>query len=106
MSKKILGLDTRKLSSPILTKANHPCMNYDTLRLIELYVMFKNSQLINLMFCRNRKKFRSLKKPRRVMLMVQAGAAVQSMIDQLIPLLENGDIIIDGGNSEYHDSNV
>lgn len=40
------------------------------------------------------------------MLMVQAGAAVQSMIDQLIPLLENGDIIIDGGNSEYHDSNV
>jgi len=46
-----------------------------------------------------------LKKPRRVMLMVQAGSAVQSMIDQLIPHLESGDIIIDGGNSEYHDSN-
>lgn len=40
------------------------------------------------------------------MLLVKAGAAVQDMIDKLIPLLESGDIIIDGGNSEYHDSNV
>jgi 6-phosphogluconate dehydrogenase len=46
-----------------------------------------------------------LKRPRRVMLLVQAGTAVQSMIDQIVPHLEKGDIIIDGGNSEYHDSN-
>ncbi|KAH7722284.1 hypothetical protein AAVH_10141 [Aphelenchoides avenae] len=39
------------------------------------------------------------------MLLVQAGAPVQSMIDNIVPLLEKGDIIIDGGNSEYHDSN-
>merc|ERR1711981_791441 len=45
-----------------------------------------------------------LKKPRRVMLLVKAGAAVDSFIDQLVPLLEKGDIIIDGGNSEYQDS--
>lgn len=46
-----------------------------------------------------------LKKPRRVMLLVKAGAAVDAFIEKLIPLLEAGDIIIDGGNSEYRDTN-
>jgi len=46
-----------------------------------------------------------LKKPRRVMLLVKAGSAVDDFIDKLVPLLEKGDIIIDGGNSEYTDSN-
>ena len=46
----------------------------------------------------------SLKTPRRVMLMVQAGKAVDDFIEALIPLLETGDIIIDGGNSNYNDS--
>jgi len=45
-----------------------------------------------------------LKKPRRVMLLVKAGSAVDDFIQQLLPLLEKGDIIIDGGNSEYIDS--
>ena len=47
-----------------------------------------------------------LKKPRRVMMLVKAGKAVDDFIDRLVPLLEAGDIIIDGGNSEYTDSNV
>jgi 6-phosphogluconate dehydrogenase len=45
-----------------------------------------------------------LKSPRRIMLLVKAGAAVDSFIEQLVPHLEKGDIIIDGGNSEYTDS--
>ncbi|RME76724.1 MAG: decarboxylating NADP(+)-dependent phosphogluconate dehydrogenase [Chloroflexi bacterium] len=45
-----------------------------------------------------------LKRPRRVMLMVKAGPAVDKFIDMLIPLLEEGDIIIDGGNSNYRDT--
>merc|ERR1712088_840386 len=45
-----------------------------------------------------------LKRPRRVMILVKAGAAVDAFIDKLVPLLEKGDIIIDGGNSEYQDS--
>lgn len=45
-----------------------------------------------------------LKSPRRIMLLVKAGSAVDSFIDQLIPFLQKGDIIIDGGNSEYQDS--
>ena len=46
----------------------------------------------------------SLHKPRRIMLMVQAGAAVDAVIEQLIPLLDRDDIIIDGGNSLYTDT--
>jgi len=48
---------------------------------------------------------KSLKRPRKVMLLVKAGAAVDSFIDQLIPHLEPGDIIIDGGNTHYPDTN-
>ena len=46
----------------------------------------------------------SLSVPRKVMLMVKAGDVVDSWIDQLTPLLEAGDIIIDGGNSQFEDS--
>ena len=46
----------------------------------------------------------ALAKPRRVMLLVKAGRPVDEFIDRLIPLLEAGDIIIDGGNSNYHDT--
>ena len=46
----------------------------------------------------------SLKRPRRVMLMVKAGDPVDEFIDLLVPLLEPGDIIIDGGNSHFPDS--
>ncbi|MCG3158074.1 MAG: 6-phosphogluconate dehydrogenase, decarboxylating [bacterium] len=45
-----------------------------------------------------------LQKPRRVMLMVKAGPPVDDFIERLLPLLEAGDIIIDGGNSNYQDT--
>lgn len=45
-----------------------------------------------------------LKKPRRVMLMVKAGQPVDDFIEKIIPHLEPGDIIIDGGNSNYNDT--
>ena len=45
-----------------------------------------------------------LKKPRRVMLMVKAGKPVDEFIDHLLPLLEPGDILIDGGNSLFEDT--
>ena len=45
-----------------------------------------------------------LKRPRRVMIMVKAGWPVDATIESLVPLLEPGDIIIDGGNSYYGDS--
>lgn len=47
----------------------------------------------------------SLKRPRKVMLMVKAGKPVDDFIEQFIPLLEPGDIIIDGGNSHFPDTN-
>src|ERR1019366_8113253 len=45
-----------------------------------------------------------LKKPRRVMMLVKAGNAVDEFIEHLLPLLEPGDIIIDGGNSLFEDT--
>ena len=47
---------------------------------------------------------RLLKTPRKVMMLVPAGAPVDSVINDLLPLVEPGDIIIDGGNSYYKDT--
>ena len=46
----------------------------------------------------------SLEKPRKIMMLVKAGNPVDSVIDKLIPLLDKGDIIIDGGNSFFKDT--
>eukprot|EP00080_Pristionchus_pacificus_P019462 PDM79482.1 hypothetical protein PRIPAC_32061 [Pristionchus pacificus] len=46
-----------------------------------------------------------LKRPRRIVILVKAGAPVQAMFDSIVPFLKAGDIIIDSGNSEYTDSN-
>ena len=46
----------------------------------------------------------SLERPRKILIMVKAGAPVDGVIDQLKPLLQDGDIIIDGGNSLYDDT--
>ncbi|MGV3533587.1 MAG: NAD(P)-binding domain-containing protein, partial [Chthoniobacteraceae bacterium] len=47
---------------------------------------------------------KALKRPRKAQIMVKAGAPVDAVIEQLIPLLEPGDIIIDGGNSLWTDT--
>jgi 6-phosphogluconate dehydrogenase len=46
----------------------------------------------------------ALKRPRKVMIMVKAGPAVDQVIDEIAPLLEPGDIVIDGGNTHYPDT--
>ena len=45
-----------------------------------------------------------LKRPRKVMMLVKAGQPVDDFIEQLLPFLEKGDIIIDGGNSHFPDT--
>ena len=47
----------------------------------------------------------SIKPPRPIIIMVKAGAPVDAVIDELIPHLDPGDIVIDGGNSQYTDTN-
>nr|WP_266352078.1 decarboxylating NADP(+)-dependent phosphogluconate dehydrogenase [Teredinibacter turnerae] len=47
----------------------------------------------------------SLAKPRKIMLMVKAGAPVDAFIEQILPHLEEGDILIDGGNTHFPDTN-
>ncbi len=46
----------------------------------------------------------SLERPRRIIVLVKAGAAVDAVLDDLVPLLDPGDIVIDGGNSLYTDT--
>ena len=46
----------------------------------------------------------SLARPRKIMIMVKAGPAVDCVIEQLVPLLDEGDIVIDGGNSYFKDT--
>lgn len=47
---------------------------------------------------------KSLKRPRKVMMLVKAGSAVDDFIEQIIPYLEPGDVIIDGGNTHFPDT--
>ena len=47
---------------------------------------------------------KSLSKPRKIVILVQAGKGTDAVIDSLVPLLENGDIVIDGGNSRWTDT--
>ena len=59
----------------------------------------------NIMGCYSLEELTSqLKKPRIVFLMIKAGNAVDEMIDQLLKCLEEGDIIVDGGNSHFPDT--
>ena len=46
----------------------------------------------------------SLKKPRKIVIMVQAGKATDAVIETLLPLLDEGDIVIDGGNAKWTDT--
>ena len=46
----------------------------------------------------------ALERPRKIMLMIRAGQAVDDMIEQLTPCLDPGDVIIDGGNSYFKDT--
>ena len=59
----------------------------------------------NFVFAKTLEEFvGALKRPRKAQIMVKAGAPVDAVIEQLIPLLEPGDIIIDGGNSLWTDT--
>ena len=59
----------------------------------------------NIIGCHSIEEFiENLKTPRRIMLMVKAGPAVDAFIDKLLPHLEDGDILIDGGNSHFPDT--
>jgi 6-phosphogluconate dehydrogenase len=59
----------------------------------------------NIVATRTMEEFvQALSRPRKAMIMVKAGAPVDAVIDQLVPLLEQGDVIIDGGNSLFTDT--
>ncbi|NLG34508.1 MAG: decarboxylating NADP(+)-dependent phosphogluconate dehydrogenase [Lentisphaerae bacterium] len=59
----------------------------------------------NILGCRSMAELAgALERPRKVMMMVRAGAAVDALMEETMPLLEAGDVLIDGGNSHYRDT--
>ncbi len=59
----------------------------------------------NIVGCKTLEEFvNALEKPRRIMIMVKAGEAVDKTIESLLPLLDKGDLLIDGGNSYFPDT--
>ena len=46
----------------------------------------------------------ALSRPKKIILMVKAGTAVDQLLDELLPVLEPGDIVVDGGNSHFEDT--
>jgi 6-phosphogluconate dehydrogenase len=80
------------------------CFNRTTSK-VDDFVKKGRAKGKNILGCKSLKTFcKNLKRPRKVMLMVRAGAAVDQYIDKVIPYLEKGDIIIDGGNSHFPDT--
>ncbi len=75
-----------------------------TLEKVERFVSGRGAGK-SILGCRSLEELcRSLKRPRKVFLMVRAGQPVDDYIDKLLPLLEPGDILIDGGNSHFPDT--
>jgi 6-phosphogluconate dehydrogenase len=80
------------------------CFNRTTAK-VDDFVKTGRAQGKNIIGCYSIEEFvHSLERPRKLMLMVQAGRAVDAVIEQVLPLLEPGDIIIDGGNSHFPDT--
>lgn len=68
-------------------------------------VVDENPEFPNTLAFEDLQKFvDSLEKPRRILMMIPAGAAIDAQLDTLIPILEKDDLVIDGGNSFYLDS--
>jgi 6-phosphogluconate dehydrogenase len=68
-------------------------------------VVQENPEFSNMQAFEDLQKFvDSLEKPRRILMMIPAGMAIDAQLDSLIPILEKDDLVIDGGNSFYKDS--
>lgn len=68
-------------------------------------VVQENPEFANMQAFEDLQKFAdSLEKPRRILMMIPAGMAIDAQLDSLIPVLEKDDLVIDGGNSFYKDS--
>jgi 6-phosphogluconate dehydrogenase len=73
-------------------------------RIIDTF-MSNNSQFKNVLGFTELSHFiEVLERPRKIWLMIKSGSAVDELIDELLPLLNEGDVIVDGGNSHYSDT--
>ncbi len=101
----LIGLATMgaNLARNIANKGFQICVYNRTTEKTEKFIEEFGNE--NLSGSKTLKEFvKKLSTPRKIIIMVKAGAPVDGVIDQLIPLLDKGDLIIDCGNSNYHDT--
>lgn len=90
----------------LLNVAEHgfPCVGFD-IDVSKRRLLLEEGQGLEIAAAEDVREFvASLEKPRRIMLLVPAGQIVDSVIDDLMPHLEKSDIVIDGGNSHFRDT--
>ena len=91
----VMNMESKGFSVAVYNRSSYKVKNFVEGRALGKNIIgaYSIEELIN-----------NLKKPRKIMMMVKAGKPVDDLIEQLIPFLEKGDIIIDGGNSYFKDT--
>ena len=102
----LIGLGVMGSSLALNMESNGFSVSVHNLTSPQIHNLVKNRSSNNKLYgFENLDEFvKSIKKPRKIMLMVVAGSVVDDYIQKLVPLLDQGDIIIDGGNSHYPDT--
>jgi 6-phosphogluconate dehydrogenase len=95
----------RNLAKNIESRGNTVALFNRTWAVTEQVMKWEHAQGARFIPCRELAEFvRAIKRPRRIIIMVQAGGGTDAVIGNIAPLLESGDILVDGGNAYWGDT--
>lgn len=95
----------RNLAKNIESRGNTVALYNRTWAVTEEVMKWEHAQGARFVPCKELKEFvAAIKRPRRIIIMVQAGKGTDAVIEQIAPLLEDGDILVDGGNAYWGDT--
>ncbi|MBA3684892.1 MAG: NADP-dependent phosphogluconate dehydrogenase, partial [Planctomycetes bacterium] len=95
----------RNLAKNIESRGNTVALYNRTWAVTEEVMKWEHAQGARFVPCKELKDFvAAIKRPRRIIIMVQAGKGTDAVIEQVAPLLEQGDILVDGGNAHWADT--
>src|SRR5688500_3629646 len=95
----------RNLAKNIESRGNTVAIYNRTWAVTEEVMKWEHGKDAKFVACKELKDFvAAIKRPRRIVIMVQAGKGTDAVIEQIAPLLEDGDILVDGGNAHWGDT--
>ncbi len=95
----------RNLAKNIESRGNTVALYNRTWAVTEEVMQWEHGKTARFVPCKELKDFvAAIKRPRRIIIMVQAGKGTDAVIEQIAPLLEQGDILVDGGNAHWADT--